>query len=181
MMKKSARKSGDRLTRCRWLASAVAVLIAVVPATRALAQDFSTRTFRDWRLYQTAEACTLATQIASRATGAPVIEVILRRRGDGEPGAMIGVRVPNGASIRDQIAYVHPELPDEAVGLQWQSCTPQMCLAAGELTGAGLDRLKRGRFIVVGFRPLAGARMLNVDVPLFGVTRGWTALESCGR
>lgn len=180
-MKRSARKSGDRVTRSSRMAGVVAAIMAMLPAGHAVAQDVATQTFRDWRLYQTGQACTLATQIASRSTGVPVIEVILRRRGDGEPGAMIGVRVPNGASIRDQIAYVHPEVPNEAVGLQWQSCTPQMCLAAGELTDAGLDRLKRGRFIVVGFRPLAGARMLNVDVPLFGVTRGWTALESCGR
>lgn len=137
--------------------------------------------FRDWKLYKTNGQCTLITQIVSRRSETVVVDVILRQRSDGQPGASIGMRVPNGASIADDIAYVHPEHPNVAIGLRWHSCASEKCLAVGELTDAGLNKLKRGRYIVVGFRPLKGASMLNVDVPLFGVTRGWAELERCGK
>lgn len=155
-----------------------AFAFCLLPMTAA-AQDARADRFRDWMLYRAGGQCLLTTEIASRASGSTIAEVILRPRGDGEPGAAIGVRVPNGVSLSDAIAYVHPERPAEAIGLQWQSCDAERCLAAGTLSEAGLDRLKRGRFIVLGFRPVAGARTLNVDIPLFGVTAGWRALEAC--
>ena len=186
MRKKSARASAGRgaePTAPRAPGSATLVAVAalalcLLPAA-AVAQDARADRFRDWMLYRAGGQCLLTTQIASRASGTTIAEVILRPRGDGEPGAAIGVRVPNGVSLADAIAYVHPERPGEAVGLQWQSCDAERCLAAGTLSAAGLDRLKGGRFIVLGFRPVAGARTLNVDIPLFGVTAGWRALEAC--
>ena len=159
--------------------AALGLLFALAPGF-ALAQAPQAERFRDWALLRAHGQCLLTTEIATRASGATIAQIVLRPRGDGAPGAAIGVRVPNGASIADAIAYVHPERPHEAVGLQWQSCDRERCLAAGTLTRAALDRLKRGRFIVLGFRPLSEARVINVDIPLFGVTAGWRALETCG-
>jgi invasion protein IalB len=147
-------------------------------ATHAEAAESSR--FGDWQLVSSQEnSCLLLNRIVSRKSGITVMEAILRQRSDGSLGATIGVRVPNGASLKDPIAYAHPKGPPRAIGLEWQSCSPEMCLAAGDISEDALSRLKRGSMIVVGFSPLTGSRKLNVVVSLAGLTRGWQALQSC--
>lgn len=87
-------------------------------------------------------------------------------------------RVPLGASLASGIAYLHVQ-GDEAVGLAWQYCDAQTCLASGGTSAAELGRLKKGTRIYLGFTPLPGSRALIVPVSLLGFTKSWAALESC--
>jgi len=145
---------------------------APVPADTAPARPFG-----DWLLVGTPPACQLTTQVISQAAGQRVLEFILIPPPDGRAGARAGVRVPTGASLRDGIAFRHPDGPPTP--LEWQSCDAEMCLAATELDEQGLRRLLRGNRVVVGFRPLPGARLVNIEVSLRGTTAGWAALQGC--
>ena len=141
-------------------------------------EDVKIERFQDWELLSTSQQCTLITRLASRKTGTPIVEMFLVENGADETGAMVGVRVPNGASLKDGIAYRHPNV-ENAVGLAWQNCDKNMCLAAGEISDEGLTKLKKGRRISLGFKPLPSARSINVDISLMGVTQGVRALRAC--
>ncbi len=136
------------------------------------------RRFGDWVLIAAPGACQLVTQVISARSGAVLLEMILIAPPPDSPGARIGLRVPTGASLRDGIAYRHPDGP--AIGLEWQNCDAQMCLAAGALSDDGLRRLLRGNRVVAGFRPLPGAQPVNIEVSLRGTSAGWAALSDCG-
>lgn len=164
--------------------------LVLAPPGRAMAELTTTR-FGDWTLLQGGPGiCQLRYSMHSTHSGAVLLEVILRAPEPGgveagganveEPyGAMLAMLVPRGASLRDSIAYRHPRQPDRAVGLAWQSCDTEFCLAAGPVSVAELDRLRRGNDIEVAFRPLPEAMPIRMQVSLRGVTAGWRALADC--
>lgn len=65
------------------------------------------------------------------------------------------------------------------MGLAWQSCDAETCLASGGTGPQKLARLQRGRRILLGFRPLPSSRPLVVPVSLMGITRAWAAVQDC--
>ena len=148
--------------------------------------DLAHHRFGDWTLLQgTGGFCQLRYSLHSTQSGALLLEMILRAPDSldtelpADAGAMVALLVPRGASLRDDIAYRHPRQPDRAIGLAWQSCDRELCLAAGPISAAELDRLRRGRFIEVGFIPLPDAMPIRIQVSLRGVTAGWRALAAC--
>lgn len=163
------------LTQARRAAVPFGIILALVPA--AAGAD-AARAFGDWVLIPAPGACQLMTHVTSQTTGDVVLEMILVAPEGGAPGARVGLRVPTGASLRDGIAFRHPGGP--AIGLEWQSCDASMCLAAGALSEAALRDILRGNRLIAGFRPLPGARLVNIEISLRGTTAGWTALQSCG-
>lgn len=139
----------------------------------------------DWTLLQGPEGlCQLRYSLYSARSGAVLLEMILRAPDDDvtgaeAEGAVVAVLVPRGASLRDAVAYRHPRQPDRAIGLEWQSCTTDLCLAAGHVSAEELGRLQRGNHVEVGFRPLPDAVPIRMQVSLRGVTAGWRALSAC--
>lgn len=133
----------------------------------------------DWVLVSAPGICQLRQTRISERSGAVLLEMLLLPPAPGGEGALVGLRVPLGVSLRDGIAWRHPASPDQAVALAWQHCDPDLCLAAGAISAAELDRLRRGDRIEVGFRPLPEAAPIRMAVSLRGVTAGWRALEAC--
>ncbi len=148
--------------------------------------DLTVSRFGDWSLLQgDAGLCQLRYSLHSAQSGALLLEMILSAPDSPDTaaplnaGAMVALLVPRGASLRDNIAYRHPRQPDRAIGLAWQSCDRELCLAAGPISAEELDRLRQGRFIEVGFVPLPDAMPIRIQVSLRGVTAGWQALGAC--
>ena len=133
----------------------------------------------DWVLVAAPGVCQLRHTRVSARSGAVLLEMLLLPPAPGETGALAGLRVPLGVSLPNGIAWRHPAGPDQAVALAWQHCDADLCLAAGTITEAELDRLRRGDRIEVGFRPLPTANPIRMEVSLRGVTAGWRALEAC--
>ncbi len=172
----------------RWLSSPALLCLlylALLQPGPALA-DLTVSRFGDWTLLQGDEGlCHLRYSLHSAQSGALLLDMILRPPDstDTDPpesaGAMVALLVPRGVSLRDGIAYRHPRRPERAIGLAWQSCDRDLCLAAGPISAAELDRLRRGRFIEVAFMPLPDAMPIRIQVSLRGVTAGWRALAAC--
>lgn len=168
----------------RLMAGPLACLCLLMPAT-AQAGGLTMTRHGDWTLLQGADGlCQLRYSMHSARSGAVLLEMILRAPdpdatgAEGE-GAMVAVLVPRGASLRDTVAYRHPRQPDRAIGLAWQSCNVELCLAAGQISPEELDRLRRGNHVEVAFRPLPDAVPIRMQVSLRGVTAGWRALAAC--
>lgn len=178
--KRPAGTSGaDRRCLGRIPAALAAALLALPAAVSAQAPDPQPEAFGDWVLVRAAGVCQLRQTRLSAQSGAVLLEMLLLPPGHGDGGALAGLRVPLGVSLPDGIAWRHPARPGEAIALAWQHCDPDLCLAAGAISGAELDRLKRGDRIEVGFRPLPSANPVRLPVSLRGVTAGWRALEAC--
>lgn len=148
--------------------------------------DLSTARFGDWTLLRGPDGiCQLRYGLHSAQSGALLLEMILTPPAPApdnsgvQGGAMVAILVPRGVSLRDAIAYRHPGQPDRAIGLAWQSCDVDLCLAAGAISAVELDRLRRGTRVEVGFRPLPDAVPIRMQVSLRGVTAGWRALGAC--
>lgn len=165
----------------RALPGALAAIVAVALLNPpALAQETLHATHGDWVVLRSPEGgCQMRSTILSRESGAILLEMILRPQPDGAPGALVGLRAPVGVSLADGIAYRHPETPEVAIGLEWQSCDAALCLAVGAISDGALDALRRGARVEVGFRPLPGARAIRLPVSLRGVTAGWRAVAAC--
>ena len=135
---------------------------------------------RDWEVIRGAEGCVATTSVGLRAAGSGLVTVALLPRPGAQGGApaVMTVRVPLGAHLASGIAYTHPG-QTAAVGLAWQSCDAETCLASGGIGPEELGRLQRGRRILLGFRPLPSSRPLVVPVSLMGVTRAWAAVQDC--
>lgn len=150
---------------------------AVVPAA---AQGPSPQAVHgDWVLIAGDGICQLRHTRISARSGAVLLEMVLLPPERPGGGALAGLRVPLGVSLRDGIAWRHPSRPDQAIALAWQHCDADLCLAAGAISEGELDRLRRGNRIEVGFRPLPAADPVRMEVSLRGVTAGWRALERC--
>ena len=163
------------------LAAAVLAAPGAAPAGESLAGTELDR-FGDWVLLRAAPGvCQLRHTLLSATSGAVLLEMLLLppdpAHTDG--GALVALRVPLGVSLPDGIAWRHPASPTEAVGLAWQHCDATLCLAAGRISAAELDRLRRGNHVEVGFRPLPDAAPIRMQVSLRGVTAGWQALTDC--
>jgi invasion protein IalB len=156
-------------------------LAAMLLATQAAAEPERER-IRDWQVLRAAEGCVATTSVGLRAAGTGLVTLALlpRPRAAGGAPAVMTVRVPLGAHLASGIAYTHPG-ETEAVGLAWQSCDAETCLASGGIGPEELGRLQRGRRILLGFRPLPSSRPLVVPVSLMGVTRAWAAVQDCAR
>ena len=145
--------------------------------------------FGDWVLLSSGPGvCQLRHTLLSAQSGAVLLEMLLLPPDPAETaasgttsdtGALVALRVPLGVSLPDGIAWRHPATPFEAVGLEWQHCDATLCLAAGRISTAELDRLQRGNHVEVGFRPLPDAAPIRMQVSLRGVTAGWQALRGC--
>lgn len=157
--------------------------------------------FGDWMLLRAEPGvCQIRHTLLSATSGAVLLEMLLLpaaapatrlsetsedgslnalRAAQAPDGALVALRVPLGVSLPDGIAYRHPGKEAAAIGLAWQNCDPALCLAAGGISAAELDRLKRGNHVEVGFRPLPDAAPIRMQVSLQGVTAAWRAVERC--
>lgn len=155
------------------------VLLGMVAAPAAADSPAPRSVHGDWVLIAGGGICQLRNTRVSARSGAVLLEMVLLPSVDGSVGALAGLRVPVGVNLRDGIAWRHAARPDQAVALAWQHCDAELCLAAGAISEAELDRLRRGNRIEVGFRPLPGADPVRMEVSLRGVTAGLRALERC--
>ncbi len=146
-------------------------LMTLICGSTAEAQQF-----RDWTLERDDATCVVSTRVHLRSTDTLLVAVSLSRvEGD---GVLMAVEVPVGASLRDDIAYVH--MPGgRAQPFDWQFCNAQTCLATATIAPEELGALKVGTRITVAFRPLPQSQVLATPVSLMGLTRAWEALESC--
>jgi invasion protein IalB len=147
-----------------------AALALAMPGGPAAAQDF-----RDWQAVKAADRCIATTSVGLAGPDSGLATLAVFPRGG---GAVVTVRVPLGADLSAGIAYTHPGR-DDAVGLAWQSCDSETCLAAGTLSDAEIGRLEAGRSVYLGFRPLPGSPGLIAPVSLLGFTRAWAATRAC--
>lgn len=160
------------LPRCGPLA-ALLVMICALPVP---AQD----RYRDWQVTHGPSGCVATVGVGLRSPASGLVTIAVFPRGDGgDVPAVMTMRVPLGVHLASGIAYSHPDSP-EAVGLAWQSCDAETCLASGGVSAGELTRLKAGLRIFVAFRPLPESRALIVPVSLLGFTRAWDAVQSCG-
>lgn len=140
-------------------------------------------TFRDWQVLRGDDDCVATISLGLRAPSSGLVTVALFPRQDesGEVPAVMTVRVPLGVHLASGIAYTHPGDEGAAIGLAWQSCDAETCMASGGVPAAELARLQAGRRILIGFRPLPESRPLVVPVSLMGVTAAWERVLACGR
>lgn len=142
------------------------------------------QTFRDWTTLSSGGGgpCIAQTRIllAGRATPLVTMSILSRKGADAETvPATVTLRVPVGVSLVSGIAYRHKGAA-QAVGLAWQFCDHETCVASGGVSRDELERLKAALSIEVAYRPLPGSRPLAVPVSLLGFTRAWQAVRACG-
>ena len=135
--------------------------------------------YRDWQLVRGPETCRIVSVLASQASGAILLEATLLPAPPDPDALRIALRVPVGADLASGIALRHAGAGREAIGLDWLSCDREMCTAGGELSAQALGRLRRGTSVFVGFRPMPGARPVNLELSLMGFTAAYRALASC--
>lgn len=155
------------------------VLVLVLSPISARADDI--RQFRDWQLIQTGSECRLVSLVSSQATGSILLEVSILPGPDAEMPYLIAIRVPIGASLASGIALRHAGRDRTAIGLEWLSCDQEMCTAGGQLSTQAIGQLRRDRSVFVGFRPMPGARPVNIELSLMGFTAASDALNACRR
>lgn len=129
----------------------------------------------DWQVLRLAEGCAAVQSVLGRRTGAELARLVLSPVAQG--GALVLLQLPNGVDLAEAPAYRHPGGP--AVVLEWQHCDAERCTASGQITPAELDRLRRGREVLLGYRPLPESRPLNVTISLMGLTRSLAAAATC--
>lgn len=160
---------------------ALALAVWTILAAPLMAQSFETTDMRDWSVVQGTggQGCfaTLSVGLKAPSSGLATLS-IFARQGGGDTPAVMSVQVPLGASLPQGIAYTHAG-GSEAVGLAWQYCTPETCVASGGISQDELQRLKDGRRVFLGFVPLPGSAPLVVPVSLLGITRAWEAVQDC--
>ena len=152
------------------------ILAMFFPAI-AVAQDAG-ETFRDWSVARNSAGCIAVISVGLREAGSGLLTLALLPGPNDDTPSIMTVRVPLGAALNQPLTYTYPR-GDEAVGLEWQSCSDRTCLASGPVSEPELDKLKRANRIFFGFQPLPGARPLIVPVSLLGVTRAWDAAQAC--
>lgn len=147
------------------------------------AVPLSQQNFRDWTVVSGTDAgkgCFATTSVGLKSPSSGLATVALYRlpQMQDDTVAVMTARVPLGASLSAGIAYLHPN-GSEAVGLAWQYCDDQTCLASGGVTAPELARLQKGTRLFLGFTPLPASRSLIVPVSLLGFTASWSALAKC--
>ena len=152
-------------------------------ASFAVAQEAGVeeQRFRDWQVLRQVEtgkcAISISVGLAQTNSGLATINIIKRQNDEGVPAVMT-IKVPLGVSLRSGLAYSHSGT-SETVGLAWQYCTPNTCLASGGISSAEIANLKKDREIFLAFQPLPNSRPIIVPVSLLGFTKAWRALQSC--
>lgn len=149
----------------------------VMMAFPAAAQDV--RSYRDWQVLQSDQGCLATLSVGLKQAQSGLATLSLYPRLEPDTPAILTVRVPLGVDLTGGIAYTHPRR-DDAVGLAWQYCGEDTCLASGVLNGDEIARLQKGSRVYLGFRPLPGAKMLVLPVSLLGFTRAWQDVQACG-
>jgi len=158
--------------------AAAACLALLVPPLAVPSRATEASTHRDWQVLRTADDTCLVTQtVLGRRTGARLLSVFLAPAG---PDAVsLAFQVPNGVSLPDGIAFRHAAADRTGIGLEWQQCDAERCMAAGQISVTEFGRLLAGREITVGYRPLPESRLLNVPLSLLGLTAAWKAAAAC--
>jgi len=151
-------------------------------------KDTLNRTYKDWTIVDPAEpglSCFVIQQVFSKKSGAKLVEASLypiETKGAKKSfEAIFTLSVPTGVDLVSGIAYRHVEGKKTAIGLEWQSCNSKRCTATGKISRKELKRLRREKYVVVGFRPLPTSRVLNVPLSLLGLTRAWREIDRCGQ
>jgi invasion protein IalB len=147
------------------------------------AQDPQTTRHRDWQVVRDGNGGCLAATTAGLAAGKTGLLTLSLlplpdQTGARTAGALMSARVPLGVSLTEPLAYSRAQT-SEAVGLAWQRCDAETCLAMAPISAEELARLKRGRRVLFAFRPLRGSKPLIVPVSLMGLTRAWGAVTDC--
>lgn len=153
------------------------VLAFGVSIARAQADEI--RQFRDWQLVTSGPECRLVSLVTSKATGSILMEVSILPGPERSMPYLIAIRVPIGASLASGIALRHASQDRTAIGLDWLSCDQEMCTAGGRLSTQAIANLRRDRSVFVGFRPMPGARPVNIELSLMGFTAATDALNRC--
>ena len=160
---------------------ALVIGLAVITCTAAQSQNLETDTMRDWTVVRgtSGQGCfaTMSVGLKAPSSGLATVSLFKRAADDGAPAVMT-IQVPLGASLPDGIAYTHSS-SGEAIGLAWQYCTPETCVASGGVSEAELNKLRAGRRVFLGFVPLPGSAPLITPVSLLGITRAWNAVQDC--
>lgn len=146
------------------------------------------RTYKDWTIVDPEKpgvSCFVIQQVFSKKSGVKLIEASLypidAKGAKKSFEAIFALSVPTGADLVSGIAYRHVEGKKTAIGLEWQSCNSSRCTATGKISRKELKRLRREKYVVVGFRPLPTSRVLNVPLSLVGLTRAWRDIGKCGK
>ena len=144
---------------------ALCCAFALLPAGLA-ARDTPQVAFKDW-----AVECDDAPVycVASQTAGATddtfwLATVQLRPVTD---GAIVVLRVPAGVHLGSGL-FVGVRQP--LTEIAYQSCTPQMCIASGQISKSELTRWRRGHVAEVRYRPSATSPPLSFEISLQGIT-----------
>lgn len=124
-----------------------------------------------------ARHCLALDRFFGRRGGAFLVEVALSPVPGRNAGSTLMLRVPNGADLVAGIGI--RRTGGAVVRSEWQSCTPQTCLATAALTARQTANLLAAREISVVYRPLPTAPALEVTVDLAGLRSVWDRAIRC--
>lgn len=143
-------------------------LLALMAAP-ALAQP------EDWQLLRLETGCAAVQTVQGLRSGAELARLVLQPLPGG--AAVLLLQAPNGAALGEAPGWRHPDGP--AMALEWQHCDAARCTASARISAADLDRMRRGRALLIGYRPLPDSRPLTLTVSLAGLTRSLAAAAAC--
>ena len=124
-----------------------------------------------------ARRCLAVDRIHGRRGGAFLVEVALAAAASPESGATLMLRVPNGADLAAGIGL--RRAGGAITRAEWQSCSPETCLATSALTAKQTGDLLATREISVVYRPLPTSPALEVAVDLAGLKVVWDQVVRC--
>lgn len=124
-----------------------------------------------------ARRCLAVDRVHGRRGGAFLVEVALAATASPEGGATLMLRVPNGADLAAGIGL--RRAGGAITRAEWQSCSPETCLATAALTAKQTTDLLAAREISVVYRPLPTSPALEVAVDLAGLKAVWDRVIRC--
>lgn len=124
-----------------------------------------------------ARRCLAVDRVHGRRGGAFLAEVAVSPTASPESGAMLMLRVPNGADLAAGIGL--RRAGGAIMRAEWQSCSPETCLAISALTAKQTTELLAAREISVVYRPLRTSPALEVAVDLAGLKAVWDRVVGC--
>lgn len=150
----------------------------------ASAQQAATNgtTFEDWVLVCEAAAvnqtiCAITQRLSISESNAFLAEVRLQKLNTNEgPRILLALTTPTNMVLPVRPGYRIGE-GEEALPLDWRTCTPQFCTASRIVDEAELDQIKRAVRMIVGYQPVGSNEPVAFPVSLKGVTAGLNALD----
>ena len=136
-----------------------------------------------WRVVALAEPgtgarrCLAVDRVHGRRGGAFLVEIALAAAASPESGATLMLRVPNGADLAAGIGL--RRAGGAITRGEWQSCSPETCLATSALTAKQTTDLLATREMSVVYRPLPTSPALAVAVDLAGLKVVWDRVVRC--